>query len=215
MSRRPAVEPERFKRLLKAVCDDLGCKPDSEQARHVATLRLARENIQIRLLARDSINPDHLLKLEEVLRQFLPKQDTPEIRINVVETVRGRCPHCGQLSEVSFEPFENEPRQRHPDLELEAKVRAATPAPEPVEPPPPPPPVQYRDDVPSDFHAAVIGPHRITAPLKRDQPGVYDMLPHVTSPMSYGVGNGPEPRRRRDAPGGSAFDDPNPNRKLS
>jgi hypothetical protein len=162
--------------------------------------------MQIRLLAGESINPDYILKLDEALRQYLPQRETPTVNINIVETLRARCPHCGKTSDV---PVELVDEQR---AKGEATARAAPVTPATVEPPSPPPvpPVQYRNDVPSAFHAQVVGKSQFVPPLKRFQRGIHDTRSAV-SPMS---GNGHDPSPRREyAPAGSARDELNPQRK--
>jgi hypothetical protein len=149
-----------------------------------------------------------------------------ELKVSFVEKLRGRCCACGHMNELDEDAVREviridsltlgaaQPKakcdQKSDHRVSEKPGDVATLADAGIDKPA----VTYREGVSaSPFHSQVV--NGVVPPLKRDQPGVYDMLPHVTSPMSYSVGNGPEPRRRRDAPGGSAFDDPNPNRKLS
>jgi len=54
-----------------------------------------------------------------------------QINVHFVRTLKARCPHCGKMSAVSTEPFENSPHQTHPDPAIEAAARATvTPPPE-------------------------------------------------------------------------------------
>src|SRR5262249_7315767 len=148
-------------------------KPDSELCRHVGTLRLMRENLQSKLLLGERVDPDDIRKLDAALKAYMPKREAPEISVHIVKTLRGKCPKCGTISEISRTPFPNEPNQTHPDPAVEAAARAAA---TPPEPPPPPEPFSvkgWRPEVSlSEFHAAVLSNNEVP-PLKKRQPGIH------------------------------------------
>jgi hypothetical protein len=48
---------DRFKQLCAEVAEQQGCDPSHEVCQHIATLRLARENLTARLIEGAAINP--------------------------------------------------------------------------------------------------------------------------------------------------------------
>jgi hypothetical protein len=77
---------ELWKKLLKQTAKQLGEKPTAEIVKHLATLRLMRENLQIRLLAGERVDPTDILKLDEALAKFLPQGKPIEVTLNIVES---------------------------------------------------------------------------------------------------------------------------------
>jgi len=55
----------QYRQLVKEAAKQLRCKPTSELARHVATLRLARSTYAERLVAGRDIDPAALLRIDE------------------------------------------------------------------------------------------------------------------------------------------------------
>jgi|SRR6516162_9545274 len=94
----------RYRELAKQAAKQLGCKASSERAKHVATLRLARETFADRLVAGRDVNPDHLLKLDEALKAYLPEATSaapaPMLSLKICKKLFGVCQHCGQLNET-------------------------------------------------------------------------------------------------------------------
>ena len=130
---------------------------------------------------------------------------------------RTRCPYCGKVAEQSDVPFTGPgaDRQTCSDPEREAEARAAaraatTPSPAPNKSAEGLTVRGYRQGISgSAIHSSVLSNNEIP-PLKKLQPS-YDTPTRPVSPMSIDGFN--DPRARRDyAPGGSAFDEPNPNR---
>jgi hypothetical protein len=65
---------KRYQTLLRQVALELDEKPNSEVVKHVSTFRLLRENLHIRLLAGERVDPADILKvLDEALKQYLPQ----------------------------------------------------------------------------------------------------------------------------------------------
>ena len=62
----------RYQRLVEEAAAQLKCRPDSELAQHVGTLRFARETFAARLISGEETNPSDLVKLDDCLRQYLP-----------------------------------------------------------------------------------------------------------------------------------------------
>jgi len=76
---------ELYKTLRKQVAKELGEKPNTEIVKHVATLRLMRENLQIRLLAGERVDPLDVLKLDEALKKYLPQGAPLEVNVRFVD----------------------------------------------------------------------------------------------------------------------------------
>jgi hypothetical protein len=88
----PNSRAQRYLRLLREVGRELNEKPTSEMVKHVATLRLMRENLQIRLLAGERINPADVLALDAALKQYLPQGKPIKVEIEIVDSVPQRDP---------------------------------------------------------------------------------------------------------------------------
>jgi hypothetical protein len=81
----------RYQRLVEEAAKQLKCRPSSELARHVGTLRLARETFAERLISGRDVNPADLVRLDDCLRQYLPLRAEPsEPLAVVVERQRAR-----------------------------------------------------------------------------------------------------------------------------
>jgi hypothetical protein len=74
-----------YKRLLRETAKQLGEKTDTEVVRHVATLRMARENLQVQLLRGERIDPNDLIKLDAALKQYLPQGKPIELTVHFVD----------------------------------------------------------------------------------------------------------------------------------
>jgi hypothetical protein len=93
MTAKPASRAVRYQKLCREAARELNAKPSDERVIHVATLRLAREAIQARLIAGHHVDPADLLKLDEALRAYVPKEQH-RLDIQIVGTI-DRCPKCG------------------------------------------------------------------------------------------------------------------------
>jgi hypothetical protein len=74
-----------YKKLLKQVAKELGEKTAADIVKHVATLKLMRENIQIRLLAGERVDPLDVLKLDECLKRYLPQGKPVTVTVRFVD----------------------------------------------------------------------------------------------------------------------------------
>src|SRR6516165_6619074 len=115
----------RYRELVKLAARQFHCKPSSERAKHVATLRLARETFADRLVAGRDVNPEHLLKLDDALKQYMPEVTSappaPMVNIQFCKKLFGVCQHCGQLNETDEDvppPEHKRPRPQPPALRL-------------------------------------------------------------------------------------------------
>jgi hypothetical protein len=88
---------ERFRAILKSVAADLKVTTDSDLCRHVATLRLARENMQHKLLLGERVDIKDLLDLDAALKRHLPERDPMQINVKIVSGTKLICPHCGKM----------------------------------------------------------------------------------------------------------------------
>src|SRR5262245_39266145 len=108
MTRPTMVKPsDRHQRIVKELCPGLQIKHDSDVAKHHRHLRLARENLQAKLLVGDRVDIGDLLELDEALRRYLPEREQPEINVKIVSGVVGvyTCCHCHKRNEISDKPF--------------------------------------------------------------------------------------------------------------
>jgi hypothetical protein len=177
----------RYKAILSEVATDLEIEADSELCKHVAALRLMRENIQARLLRGERVDPDDLLKIDAALKQYLPERKAPQITVRFVEGVVGKykCTHCGEenhLEAGTYTPAERpKPFQFRCECGRGTEFTAGGPftdggdpgkpikAPEPVATPNG---VTYRENVSgSAFHSQVLHTDEIP-PLAKDQPAI-------------------------------------------
>jgi hypothetical protein len=140
VSKKP-LSADRFKQICAEVAEHQGIAPDSELCAHIATLRLVREQQTASAIAGRHVNPEHLLKLDEALKQYLPPPKKPTLL--TVKFVAGdppkitMCPHCG--TEFEAEHPENVLNNR-PTLRRMLEAIAArdghtaklAPAPEPT-----------------------------------------------------------------------------------
>jgi len=125
--------------------------------------------------------------------------------------LRTQCPYCHRASEICTDgPFpEGNPGKPIP----QPPALAAQAAPAPAEPSLT---VKgYREGVSASAIRASVLANNEVPPVKKLQPSYYDMPRRTVSPMSDpGIGIDPKPRREY-APGESAFDELNPNRKVN
>ena len=91
---------KQYQRLLRQVALELDKKPNSEVVKHVSTFRLLRENLQIRLLAGERVDPADILKVAEALKQYLPQGKPLSVKVTIVNGTRVCCPGC----KLEFDP---------------------------------------------------------------------------------------------------------------
>ena len=90
---------ERFKKLCREAGRQLNVKADSELAKHVAILRLMREQLQVKLLNGAHVDPADVLKLDEALKGYLPVIELPKLEIGFVRRLHECCRACGESQE--------------------------------------------------------------------------------------------------------------------
>jgi hypothetical protein len=83
----------QYRQLVKEAAKQLRCKPTSELARHVATLRLARSTFTERLVAGRDIDSAALLRIDEALRQYMPTGEPAGVQFTI--QVAKLCAKCG------------------------------------------------------------------------------------------------------------------------
>ena len=120
--------------LLKRVARELNEKPDAEVVKHVATFRLLRESLQVRLLDGERVDPGDLFKVDEVLKQYLPQGKPLKAELVIVEGVHGvyKCRFCGKENELK--PGEYTPAKSKPDKPppvIEGSATEVTPSAKP------------------------------------------------------------------------------------
>jgi hypothetical protein len=93
---------KRYRELCREAARQLNTKPSDERVVHVATLRMMREAIQAKLIAGHHVDPADLLRLDEALRTYVPKEQH-RVDIQYVGTI-DRCPKCGYERPASPEP---------------------------------------------------------------------------------------------------------------
>jgi hypothetical protein len=155
---------KRYQRLLRQVARELDEKPNTEMVKHVSTLRLMRENLQIRLLEGHHVDPGDILKIDEALKQYLPQGKPLSVRLDIVEGV-SICPKCGWKGKTADLPPPPDPE----------------PPPAPTQPPSPERADEAASaDAPPSASAPAAGPSNVVPMPRRgvsvsafhDQPGV-------------------------------------------
>jgi hypothetical protein len=220
--RAAASAADRYRAVLDEVAGDLQCEPDSELCKHVAMLRMVRDNMTAAAIRGERVAVADVRELDAALKAYLPERETLQITTRFVEGVIGRykCRACGEenhLSEGEYTPAAPKTFQHHcPQCGCGTEFNVGAPFADGdpgklVTPPEPEAPtgVRYREGVSgSALHSMVLDNDEIP-PLEKDQAviGAY-APPRNVSPMSVDTH---VPRPRRDnAPAGSALDEPNP-----
>jgi hypothetical protein len=90
----------RYRTLVKEAAKQLRCKPSSELAKHVGTLRLARETFAERLIGGRDVDPGSLLKLDHALKVYMPADGPPAVQLTIQPVTL--CAKC--RAEVEGEP---------------------------------------------------------------------------------------------------------------
>jgi hypothetical protein len=114
---------KRYHQLLRQAAKEFGTKPTDEKAVHAATLRLARETLLTKLIAGRDIDPAALLKLDQALKEFIPKEQH-RVNIQFVGTI-DFCPKCGYERPAPSEP--PPPQRRAPIETRETKPESSSP----------------------------------------------------------------------------------------
>jgi hypothetical protein len=115
-----------FEGHAAAAAKRLGIEPSDELALHVATLKLAAELLQAKMISGQPVDPADVIRLDAALKAYLPTAELPELTVKFVEGSDGplveHCRRCG------WEPGQD--ATRTPLLDAPAVVE--------VVPPPPP-----------------------------------------------------------------------------
>ena len=108
---------KRYQTLLRQVARELDEKPNSEIVKHVSTFRLLRENLLIRLLAGERVDPADILKVDEVLKKYLPQGKPLSVKVVFVNGTRVCCPGCN----LEFDPHTDKSYEPSPPPTFDAK----------------------------------------------------------------------------------------------
>jgi len=73
-----------YKRMLREVAKELGEALSADFVKHVATMRMLRENMQIRLLAGERVDPKDIITIDEALKHYLPQGRPHTLEIQIV-----------------------------------------------------------------------------------------------------------------------------------
>jgi hypothetical protein len=149
-----------FQRFARDAARRLGCKPGDQVAVHYATLQLALELIQTRLIGGKEIDVSSLRWLSEQLDRYRPPPAPQEaIKIELAETLVGVCEKCGHVHQTDKPIHDPDP----------------PPSPAPPRPPDSPP------EKPS-LPAVAAAPSNVV-PLKRDPGSIHTaVLPDGSRP---------------------------------
>jgi hypothetical protein len=128
---------ELYKKLLKQVARELGEKTTADIVKHVATIKLMRENIQIRLLAGERVDPADVVKIDECLKRYLPAGKPLKVEVEFVgpepsstppsPTPPPALPPTDTKPSSPSEPSNVIPLKRSAEEEREAVLRACRP----------------------------------------------------------------------------------------
>jgi hypothetical protein len=77
---------KRFKQLCRDAARSLGVAPDHDRATAAATLKLMFEQLQVRLLEGERIDPSILLKLTDAIMEIAPPVP-PKVKLEIVDSV--------------------------------------------------------------------------------------------------------------------------------
>jgi hypothetical protein len=75
---------ELYQKLLASAAAQLDCEPTAEKAKDLATLRLMRESVTLKLIAGKDCNPSDLRWLTEELAKFAPPEPPIKVEIEIV-----------------------------------------------------------------------------------------------------------------------------------
>jgi hypothetical protein len=122
-----------FERFAKDAARKLQCKATDQPATHYATLALALELIQTRLIGGKEIDVSSLRWLSEQLDRYQPPPEIPRVDIQLVETIAERCPQCGYerdsgRSKDEPDPPPHDPPSTPPTPPTETKPSCPVPA---------------------------------------------------------------------------------------
>ena len=95
---------QSFRAFVKVAAKRLSLKPTDPLVLNAATVMLAQERLQIRLIEHDDVDPAELLRLSEHLTKILPPPLPPPVKIEVVEGNFQCCPACGHQAPCSEPP---------------------------------------------------------------------------------------------------------------
>jgi hypothetical protein len=121
-------ESDRFKlyqTLLASAAEQLGCEPTAEKAKDLATLRLMRESVTLKLIAGKDCNPADLRWLTEELAKFAPPE--PPIKVEIAIVGQDGVPISELPRELEPEPTPPSP-PTPPDPPTETKPSCPVPA---------------------------------------------------------------------------------------
>ena len=97
----------KYKRIIRTTAKQLGVPPSSELVRHVSLLKMAREQMEIRLIdGRGDLDPNHLLRIDDALRQYLPAAEPAGVQL-VINAAR-LCHRCKAELEAQPPPVAEE-----------------------------------------------------------------------------------------------------------
>jgi hypothetical protein len=178
-------------KAIRDAAKELGEPKDSfvvEKYAHLATELKLRRLQWASGKASNSADMIAIMAEMESMRRQRGKDAVTDIRVNIVEGVKARCPHCGKTSDIPPELMQNDSRNTHaapltppadstrvPDHGNGSEgLSSGEPAPAPVEPMP----SQYVEGKsPSAFNS------QRGVPLKRLQSGIHPL--RSLSPLSH------------------------------
>jgi hypothetical protein len=131
--RKPAAlmhAADHYQAALEAVASGLGAEPDSELAKHVAFLRLVRDNMTAAAIRGERVVVADVLALDQALKGHLPEREQLKIDVSFVEGAVGigfaTCPECGHRAQHHFGEGTLDPLPPKPaPVEVPAVVEAA------------------------------------------------------------------------------------------
>jgi hypothetical protein len=176
-----AARVKQYRQLVKETAAQLREQPDSEIVRHLTSFKMLRQSLEARMLLGQHVDPADLLKIDEVLKQYLPQGAPIGVTLTIAAKADVTCPSC----QHRFNPHTN-----------------ATVA--PPEPPPPaarslPQPEAQQDQRSPHAHSMPKhepAPNVVELPARRgvstsafnDQPGVplRKLQPSIDQPFNGG-----------------------------
>jgi hypothetical protein len=119
-----------WKKLARETAKTLGERRDYEIVKHIVSLKMLAENLRVRILGGEVVDPVIVLRLDEALRRYLPAGKPLSVQIEVVGG-SNPTPDTPSPTPPTPTPPDSPPDPAKPTIDAEPVSAAATPSPSP------------------------------------------------------------------------------------